>query len=79
MCTTLRPPLIDRLKLLIKSQLLLSNGKLFHSLIADGRQELKYLEVRESVVWTFSALHKLYVEILLIEGGTREGRYAGEI
>ena len=27
----------------------------------------------------FSALRKLYVAILLIEGGTRKERYAGEI
>ena len=31
------------------------------------------------MAWTFSALRKFYVEILLIEGGTREERYAGEI
>ena len=43
------------------------------------KKELKYCGIRESIVLTFSALRKLYVEILLIEGGTREERYAGEI
>ena len=79
MGTTVAPLSTDRLKVLTESLLLVSNGKLFHSLTADGRKELQYWEVRESIVWTFSALRKLYVEILLIEGGTREERYAGEI
>ena len=78
MGTRVAPLFKDHLKLLIESLLLVSNGKLFNSLTADGRKDLKYWEVRESMVLTFSALRKLYVEILLIEGGTREERYAGE-
>ena len=39
-----------RLKMIIESLFLISSDKLFHSLIEDGKKELKYRVVLESKV-----------------------------
>ena len=67
-----------RLKLIIESQFCTSRGKVSHSLMAEGRKELKYCVVCECIVHMLCALQRLYEELLSTVGGIKEQRYKGD-
>ena len=67
-----------RLKLIIESQFRTSRGKVFHSLMVEGRKELKYCVVRECIVRMLCALRRLYKDCVSTVGCIKEQRYKGD-
>ena len=67
-----------RLKLIIESHFRTSRGKVFHSLMVEGRKELKYRVVREYIVRMLCALRRLYEVWVSTVGGIKEQRYKGD-
>ena len=67
-----------RLKLIFESQFRTSRGKVFHSLMVEGRKELKYCVVHECNVRMLCALRRLYEDWVSTVGGIKEQRYQGD-
>ena len=67
-----------RLKLIIESQFHTSRGKVFHSLMVEGRKELKYCVVRECIVPMLCALRRLYEDCVSTVVGIKEQRCKGD-
>ena len=50
---------------------------MFHSLMVEGRKELKCCVVRECIVRMLCALRRLYEDWVSTVGGIKEQRYKG--